>query len=483
MRSRLRRGARQYLRHAPGNVLGVCAFVVMELRTRRTMTRSRLLIAAVLVATVVAIPFVAAETSRGGNNGPNVSDLTLIAGIMQLVQRGYVRPVDQSELTKDALKGMLSRLDPHSDYMDEQEFRESRADLTGQFGGLGIQISEQGGVPKVISPIDDTPAARAGIQPGDLIVAINNEATRGVELSKIVRILRGAPGTTVTLTLSRGSEAPFDVKLTRSIIHVQSVKPKLQADGVGYVRISEFSESTGDEFKKALDSLKQQAGGKLNGLIIDLRNDPGGLLNAAVAVAGDLLDGGTIVTVRGRNGVQDQTFQAPPQGDMLRGTRIVVLINSASASASEIVAGALQDRKRGTVVGTASFGKGSVQTVVPLNGKGALRLTTALYYTPAGRSIQGQGIAPDTVVEAPKEEQVAGAVILRESSLAGAFSNPGPLRRSGAKSSEKPGGTADKEATLSPPIKAELIGGEQDTQLKAALQSLAPRGTTDGAAQ
>lgn len=243
-------------------------------------------------------------------------------------------------------------------------------------------------MPKVISPIDDTPAARAGIQPGDLIVAIDGEATRGIELSKIVRVLRGKPGTTVNLTLTRGSEAPFDVKITRSVIHVQSVKSKLQAEGVGYVRISEFSETTGDEFKKALDSLKQQAGGKLNGLILDLRNDPGGLLTAAVAVAGDLLDGGTIVTVRGRNGVQDQGFQAPPQGDKLRGTRVVVLINSASASASEIVAGALQDRKRATVVGTQSFGKGSVQTVVPLNGKGALRLTTALYYTPAGRSIQ-----------------------------------------------------------------------------------------------
>jgi carboxyl-terminal processing protease len=421
------------------------------------------------------------------NRGPSLTNLALLNGVIELVQRDYVQPVGPDQLTKDALKGMLSRLDPHSDYMDESEFKESQSDLSGRFGGLGIQISAQDGVPKVISPIDDTPASRAGLAGGDLIVAIDGRSTHGIDLQKIVRILRGNPGTPVKLTISRGAQPPFDVSITRAIIEVPSVKSAMQANNIGYVRITEFGSETTRDFRKAIDKLKQDAGGgKLRGLVLDLRNDPGGLLNAAVEISGSFLDGGTVVSIRGRQRTEDRSFTAPPKGDLLPGVPVVVLINGASASASEIVAGALQDRRRATVLGTPSFGKGSVQSVIPLEGHGALRLTTALYYTPAGRSIQGEGITPDTVVEAPKEQQVAGALMLSENELNGAFKNPGRLGAvPGASGDPKQASTA---ARHSPPIKAELIGTPQDAQLRAALDHLdrstaCAGGTTNGTAK
>src|SRR5215475_8887546 len=429
------------------------------------MIKSRLLAAGVLASALAAVPVVIAVGSERA--GPSASDLSLIVGVMNLVQKGYVHPVEADELTKDALKGMLSRLDPHSDYMDEQEFRQSQADIAGKFGGLGIQISQQAGIPKVSSPIDGTPAARAGIQPGDLIISINRESTHGMDLEKVVALLRGKPGTSVDLTISRGTQPPFDVKLTRSIIQVQTVNSRLAENGVGYVRVSEFGGDTPKEFRHALDDLKRQSGGKLKGLVLDLRNDPGGLLAAAVDVSSAFLDGGAVVSVRGRSRGDNRTYNAPTNGDILRGTPIVVLINGASASASEIVAGALQDRHRATVIGTQSFGKGSVQTVIPLNGHGALRLTTALYYTPAGRSIQGEGIVPEIVVEAAKDEQVEGAVMTRESGLYGAFTNPGPMGKQRSKRKAEPP-TTDR-TSYSAPIKAELIGTPHDAQLNAAF--------------
>ncbi|HUI96020.1 MAG TPA: S41 family peptidase [Xanthobacteraceae bacterium] len=404
---------------------------------------------------------------------PSANDLALINGVIDLVQRDYVHPVKSDQLTTDALKGMLNRLDPHSDYMDEPEFKESQADINGKFGGLGIQISTQDGVPKVISPIDDTPASRAGLAGGDLIVAVDGQSTHGIDLQKVVRILRGTPGTSVKLTIVRGTQPPFDVSLTRAIIEVPSVKSKLLSNGIGYVRVTEFGSDTAHDVRAALDKLRQGAGGKLRGLVLDLRNDPGGLLNAAVEIAGDFLDGGTVVSIRGRHHSDDRAYSAPAKGDLIGGAPIAVLINGASASASEIVAGALQDRHRATVMGTPSFGKGSVQSVIPLNGHGALRLTTALYYTPAGRSIQGEGITPDVVAEAPKDQQVAGALMLSESELSGAFKNPGQL--SGAAKQANSGGVpalAEKPAAHSPPIKADLIGGDQDAQLKAAVAHL-----------
>jgi carboxyl-terminal processing protease len=439
------------------------------------------LLAAILIAGAAGVAIGASSRA-----GPSLTNLALLNGVIELVQRDYVKPVGPDELTKDALKGMLSRLDPHSDYMDETEFKESQSDLSGRFGGLGIQISAQDGVPKVISPIDDTPASRAGLAGGDLIVAIDGQTTHGVDLQKIVRVLRGNPGTTVKLTISRGAQPPFEVTLTRAIIEVPSIKSRMQANNIGYVRITEFGGETSRDFRKAIDKLKQDAGGKLRGLVLDLRNDPGGLLNAAVDISGNFLDGGTVVSIRGRQKTEDRTFSAPPKGDLLPGVPVVVLINGASASASEIVAGALQDRHRAVVLGTPSFGKGSVQSVIPLEGHGALRLTTALYYTPAGRSIQGEGITPDTMIEAPKDQQVAGALMLSENELSGAFKNPGRL--GGAAGGAGNPKSSSAAASHSPPIKAELIGTPQDAQLKAALDHIERKiacadATTNGAAK
>jgi carboxyl-terminal processing protease len=432
------------------------------------MRKSHLVIVSVLATALTTLPVAFAIGAHRG--GLTRNDLALIGGVIQLVQRDYVHPVNSHTLTTDALKGMLSRLDPHSDYMDEREFKETQADIAGKFGGLGIRISQEHGVPKVISPIDGTPAARAGLQPGDLIVQVGGKSTQGVSLSKIVRVLRGKPGTKVTITIARSGKAPFDVTITRSIIEVDTVKSKLEPGNIGYVRISQFGDDTAKDVNKALKGLKEKAGGKLKGLVLDLRNDPGGLLTAAVAVAGNFLNGGTVVTINGRRKSDNQIFNAPRKGAIMPKTPVVVLINGASASASEIVAGALQDRHRAKIMGTQSFGKGSVQTIIPLAGHGALRLTTALYYTPGGRSIQGQGITPDIVVKAPKDQQVAGAFMPRESTLQGAFNNPGPLGKSGSKpGAKKENKTAAAATPPSAPIKSQLIGTDEDAQLKAAV--------------
>jgi carboxyl-terminal processing protease len=434
------------------------------------MIKSRVLIVSLIgAAGVVAVPLVIAIATQSAESAP--PDVSLLAGVIQLVHRAYVHPIGSDELTKDALKGMLTRLDPHSDYMDAQEFKLSQADMSGRFGGLGMEISEQDEVPKVISPIDGTPAARAGLEPGDQIVLINHSSTQGVSLPKVVSLLRGAPGSTVTITILRGKQPPFDVKLTREIIKVHSVKSKLEPDGIGYIRISQFGGDTSDGFKKAIADLNHDANGRIKGLVLDLRDDPGGLLTAAVDVAGDLLDGGSVVSIHGRQASDDKAFKAPAHGDMLSGTPVAVLINGASASASEIVAGALQDRHRATIMGTQSFGKGSVQTIIPLEGNGALRLTTALYYTPSGNSIQDKGIAPDVVVDAPKDEQIAGGALLRESTLHDAFANPGPLNQTPGTGATHPIAPQIKSA-YSAPIKAELIGKPDDAQLKAALHYL-----------
>ncbi len=432
------------------------------------MTKTRFLVGLLGAAGIVAVPLVTAIAMQ---HDEPTTDLALMAGVIQLVQRAYVHPVTTDELTDDALKGMLNRLDPHSDYMNEQEFKQSEADTAGRFGGLGMEISEQDSVPKVVSPIDGTPAAHAGLEPGDEIILINHASTRGVDLRKVVGLLRGDPGSTVTLTILRGKQEPFDVTLTRQIIKVDSVKSKLEPGDIGYIRISQFGGDTSDAFKKAITDLKSSANGNLNGLVLDLRDDPGGLLSAAVDVAGDLLNGGKVVSIHGRQSSEDKAFKAPQDGDMLAGKPIVVLINGASASASEIVAGALQDRHRATIMGTTSFGKGSVQAIIPLKGHGAVRLTTALYYTPAGRSIQDEGITPDVVDEAPKDQQISGGIMLRESTLHGAFANPGPLNKTPG-TTGRPTSASRSKAADSPPIKAELIGKSDDQQLKTALNYL-----------
>lgn len=432
------------------------------------MTRSPLLVFVLSTALLIAIAGI--PIGSGAASGLSPSDLVLISNVMELVKQGYVRPIAEDRLTRDALKGMLTRLDPHSAYLDEREYREVREDMSGSFGGVGIEIEDQAGIPIVISPIDSTPAAEAGLQPGDKIVAIDGKGTDGMDATQVVNSVRGKPGSAVTLTISRDTEKPFDVTLKRSNIQIHTVVSKLQPNGIGYLRISQFEQDTPRDLKQAIATLRQNAGGKLKGVVLDLRNDPGGLLESAIEVSRSFLDGGTIVSVRGRNRSDDQVYKGRAHGDLVPGTPIAVLINGASASASEIVTGALQDRHRASILGTRSFGKGSVQSMIALNGHGALRLTTGLYYTPSGRSIQGEGIAPDVTVEAPKDEQVTGAMPLRESMLHGAFTNPGPLAKTDGAASEKP---ASQREEYSAPIKTKLIGTPEDAQLQAALGYLA----------
>jgi carboxyl-terminal processing protease len=422
-------------------------------------------------AVLVTLTLYACDSAGAGTGvrPSDTADLGLLQDAMKQVERNYVTPVTNSELAKDALKGMLTRLDPHSDYMDEEQYRQMTAVTRGQFGGIGVELTLEGKVPEVISPIDGTPAAEAGIEPGDRIVKIDTQATTGMDVEEIVKRLRGVPGSRVALTISRNDRSPFEVVLTRNIIRVVSVKSDLKNRNIGYVRVTTFTENTASELAGAVARLKTRSNGQLSGLVLDLRNDPGGLLDAAIDVTGAFLDGGVVVTTRGRNGSDDHVYRAPPGGDILRGTPIVVLINSASASAAEIVAGALQDHRRATVMGTRSFGKGSVQTIIPLEGRGALRLTTALYYTPSGRSIQGQGIAPDIVVNVPKNQQVANAVISFESDLYGALKNGGTLNSNPSLGSAA---SARSSAEAEHPIKPVIIGTGSDPQVAAAVEFL-----------
>jgi carboxyl-terminal processing protease len=412
--------------------------------------------------------------SAGAGTGAyptDATDLGLIQEVMKQVERNYVAPVTGNDLAKDALKGMLTRLDPHSDYMDQEQYQQMTAVTRGQFGGIGVELTLEGKVPEVISPIDGTPAANAGIEPGDRIVKIDGQPTTGMDVEEIVKRLRGAAGSRVILTIARNDRGAFDVPLTRDVIRVVSVKSDLKGDNVGYARIATFTENTSSELAGAIARMKARTRGRLNGFVLDLRNDPGGLLDAAIDVTGVFLDGGVVVTTRGRNSADDHVYRAPVAGDLLRGTPVVVLINSASASAAEIVAGAMQDHRRATVMGTRSFGKGSVQTIIPLEGRGALRLTTALYYTPSGRSIQGQGISPDIVVSVPKNQQVANAVISFESDLYRALKNAGTLNP-GSTDNPAPSARTDAADAAEHPIKPMIIGTGNDPQIAAALDFL-----------
>jgi carboxyl-terminal processing protease len=412
------------------------------------------------------------DAAGAGSTSPagDTADVGLFEDVVKQVERNYVEPVPRSELVQDALKGMLSRLDPHSDYMDQEQYQQMTAVTRGQFGGIGVELTLEGKIPEVIAPIDGTPAASAGIEPGYRIVKIDTQPTTGMDAEEIVKRLRGPAGTRVSLTIARADRPLIEVPLTRSVIRVVSVKSDLKPDNIGYVRITAFTENTSTELADAINRLKDRAHGRLNGLILDLRNDPGGLLDAAVDVAGDFIDGGAVVTTRGRTAEDDHVFPAPASGDILRGVPMVVLINSASASAAEIVAGALQDHHRATLMGTRSFGKGSVQTIIPLQGQGALRLTTALYYTPSGRSIQGQGIAPDIVVNLPKDEQVANALVTYESDLYRALKNTGSLNSAPVKATSAPGRAESSDADH--PIKPLIIGTSNDAQLTAAIDYL-----------
>jgi carboxyl-terminal processing protease len=325
--------------------------------------------------------------------------------VMQRVRAEYVDPVDDKELFENAINGMLTGLDPHSSYMNAKAFKDMQIQTKGEFGGLGIEVNEDKGVIKVVSPIDDTPAARAGIKPGDIITALDGKTVIGLSLNDAVDRMRGPPNSKIVLTIKRQNiDKPIEVSLIRETIHIQVVKSRMEPDDIGYVRLSQFTEQADSGIKAAVKALKQQNGGKLRGLVLDLRNNPGGLLDQAVAISSDFIDQGEIVSTRARHPEDSQRWDAKGT-DILNGAPLVVLINGGSASASEIVSGALQDHRRAVLLGTRSFGKGSVQTVIPLPGNGAMRLTTARYYTPSGRSIQALGITPDVPVQETREER------------------------------------------------------------------------------
>ena len=334
--------------------------------------------------------------------------LNLFGDVFERVRADYVEKPDDSKLIESAINGMLAGLDPHSSYMDPKSFRDMQVQTRGEFGGLGIEVTMEDGLIKVVAPIDDTPAAKAGVMANDIIIKLDDEQVQGLTLNQAVEKMRGPVNTKIKLTIMRkGSDKPIEVTIVRDVIHVKSVRSHNEGDDVGYIRITQFNEQTTEGLKKAISDLTRQLGnGKIKGFVLDLRNNPGGLLDQAISVSNAFLDKGEIVSTRGRNAEETQRFNARQGGDLTRGKPIIVLINGGSASASEIVAGALQDQKRATLVGTRSFGKGSVQTIIPLGaGNGALRLTTARYFTPSGRSIQAKGITPDIEIlqEMPDE--------------------------------------------------------------------------------
>nr|WP_298138488.1 S41 family peptidase [uncultured Pseudomonas sp.] len=351
-----------------------------------------------------------------------LDELRTFAEVMDRIKAAYVEPISDKTLLENAIKGMLSNLDPHSAYLEPEDFRDLQESTSGEFGGLGIEVGTEDGFIKVITPIDDTPASAAGIQPGDLIVKIDGQPTKGLSMIEAVDKMRGKAGSKIELSLVREGGKPFDVVLTRAVIKVRSVKSQLLENNYGYLRITQFQVNTGEEVGKALAKLRSKNGGKLHGLVLDLRNNPGGVLQAAVEVTDHFLTKGLIVYTEGRIANSQLRFSADP-ADASEGVPLVVLINGGSASASEIVAGALQDHKRGVLMGTDSFGKGSVQTVLPLNNDRALKLTTALYFTPNGRSIQAQGIVPDIEVARAKLTREQDDGTIKEADLLGHLNN------------------------------------------------------------
>ncbi len=377
------------------------------------------LTAALAVTLLIGSP-AAADTK---NNADTYRLLNLFGDVFERVRAEYVEEVSDEELIEAAITGMLTSLDPHSSYLNAKNFKDMQVQTRGKFGGLGIEVTMENGFVKVVSPIDDTPAARSGIKPGDFITHLDGKPVLGLTLGEAVELMRGKVGSDIRLTIKRENTAAFDVTITRAVIPLRTVRSRVEGD-IAYVRISSFSQPTTDGLKKAMAKLKTELGDKLKGVVLDLRNNPGGLLDQAVGVSDAFLEQGEIVSTRTREKEQHQRFNARP-GDLADGKPIVVLINGGSASASEIVAGALQDHKRAIILGTKSFGKGSVQTIMPLGRHGAMRLTTARYYTPSGRSIQAVGIDPDIAVEQARVERVGNGERRRESDLRGALRNEG----------------------------------------------------------
>lgn len=372
--------------------------------------------AALLMA--MAVPSL--TTAQSDDKEETYRQLSLFGDVFERVRSDYVEEVTDQDLIEAAINGMLTSLDPHSGYLPDDNFKKMQVQTTGRFGGLGIEVTMENGFVKVVSPIDDTPAAKAGLQPEDLIVTVDDISLVGLTLAEAVEKLRGPVGSEIRIMVQRAQDEPFEVTIIRDEIKIKSVRSRLY-DTIGYVRITTFSEQTTPGLMNAIDDLNTETNGNLGGIVLDLRNNPGGLLNEAIKVSDAFLEKGEIVSTRGRNDNDIQHAYARP-GDITRGLPIVILINSGSASASEIVAGALKDHRRAILMGTRSFGKGSVQTIVPLPGHGAMRLTTARYFTPSGVSIQSRGIEPDIEVVLARIEKVEGGPV-REEDLRGALDN------------------------------------------------------------
>jgi len=391
-------------------------------------------LAGAVIGPIIAVPTISAWAQEGGR-AETYRLLNLFGDVFERIRAEYVEPVLDRDVVENAINGMLQGLDPHSSYMNPRSFRDMQVQTRGEFGGLGIEVTQENGYVKVISPIDETPAARAGVRPGDLITHINAQSTQGLTLQEAVEQMRGERGSTIRLTIRReGERNPVELSLTRDVIRPQVARFRLDGNDIAYVRLSAFNEQTEGALRRAITAMRNQAGGNLKGVVLDLRNNPGGLLDQAIQVSDDFLEQGEIVSTRARRAEDAQRWNARA-GDIAQGLPIVVLINAGSASASEIVAGALQDHRRAVVMGVKSFGKGSVQTVMPIPGNGAIRLTTARYYTPSGRSIQATGIEPDIEVLAARPDPNA-PVRDREADLRRALRNDG--ERSGTAATPTP---------------------------------------------
>ena len=418
----------------------------------------KLQILAVVAALIVVLPQVSGAQE---DRSETYRQLKLFSDVFARVRADYVEEVTDEQLIEFAIQGMLSTLDPHSSFLNADSFSDMRVQTKGEFGGLGIEVTMENGFVKVVSPIDDTPAHRAGVQPGDFITHLDGEPILGLTLNEAVDKMRGPVNTDLKLTIRREGSEPFDLTITRDIIKIRSVRNRIE-DNVGYIRITTFNQQTAPGLKKAVEDIKAELGSDLKGFVIDLRNNPGGLLDQAIDVSDAFINQGEIVSTRGRLLDDSQRFNAK-DGDMADGLPLVVLINGGSASASEIVAGALQDHRRAIIMGTRSFGKGSVQTIIPLGVNGAMRLTTARYFTPSGRSIQALGIDPDIVVEpATIETQEASGPGRREADLRGALGNPNEAN--GIEGEAPVEGEAESHALSE--------AAEQDYQLARAIDLL-----------
>ena len=404
-----------------------------------------------------------------GKPSETYRQLNLFSDVFERVRADYVEAVTDETLIEAAINGMLTSLDPHSSFLPPDDFDDMQVQTRGEFGGLGIEVTMENGLVKVVSPIDETPAARAGVRPGDLITHLNGEAVLGLTLNEAVEKMRGPVNSDIKLTLRReGRDGVFDVTLTRAVIKIESVRSRMEGE-IGYIRISTFNEQTDSGLKRAITKAKEA---NAKGIILDMRNNPGGLLDQAISVSDAFLEKGEIVSTRGRRAEETQRFNAK-SGDLTGGLPLVILINGGSASASEIVAGALQDHRRAVLMGTKTFGKGSVQTIMPLQGHGAMRMTTARYFTPSGKSIQKEGIEPDIEVPEARLELVNEGQRRRESDLRGAISNP--QDRPAAAPPAAPSATPNAATPAAPPAAAPAAGATppvQDYQLARALDML-----------